>query len=69
MESEILRGAACYKREKEMITTPEQDKKLKIMDKELRGMFPDFFGSVRFNLNPKVKKFNINVVENIIEEP
>ncbi len=52
-----------------MITTPEQDKSLKRINKELRDLFPDFYGSVRFNLNPKVKKFNINVVENIIDEP
>ena len=52
-----------------MIATPEQNKRLKEINKELQKMFPDFYGSVRFNLNPKVKKFNINIAENIIEEP
>ncbi len=52
-----------------MITTPEQDKALKRMNRELRDLFPKFYGSVRFNLNPKINKFNINVVQNVIEEP
>lgn len=50
-----------------MITTPEQDEKLKKMDEELKKMFPVFHGSVRFNLSPGMKKMNINVVENIIK--
>ncbi len=50
-----------------MIATTEQNKRLKEIDVELKEMFPDFYGSVRFNLTPKVKKFNINIVENIIE--
>ncbi|KKN38115.1 hypothetical protein LCGC14_0756710 [marine sediment metagenome] len=50
-----------------MIATVEQNKRLKEIDAELKKMFPDFYGSVRFNCNPKIKKFNINLVENIIE--
>ena len=69
MVSEVQQRSTCYKCEKEMITTPEQDKALKRKNRELRGLFPKFYGSVRFNLNPKVDKFNINVVENIIDEP
>ena len=40
-----------------MIVTPEQTKRLKEMDRELKEMFPVFYGSVRFNLNPNIKKF------------
>ena len=57
-----------YKCEEKMIATPEQTKRLKEIDRELKEMFPSFYGSVRFNLNPTVNKFNINLVENIIEQ-
>ncbi len=50
-----------------MILTDEQNKEIKKMDRRLKELFPDFYGSVRFNLNPKIKICNINVVENIIE--
>ncbi len=49
-----------------MILTPEQTKKVKEIDKELKEMFPNFYGSVRFNLTPQTKKLNINIVENVI---
>ncbi len=49
-----------------MILTAEQRKEIESMDRKLKELFPDFYGSVRFNLSPKVKKPNINVVENII---
>ena len=47
--------------------TPVQKKKVKWIDRELKEIFPDFYGSIRFNLAPPNKKYNVNVVENIIE--
>ena len=67
MESGIRRWYAGYRGKTKMIATPEQNKRLREMCKEVKEMFPDFYGSVRFNLNPKDKRFNINIVENIIE--
>ena len=49
--------------------TPEQQKEIDKMDAMLKKLLPNFYGSIRFNLTPKSKKVNINVVENIIREP
>lgn len=49
-----------------MILTPEQKKEIETIDRKLKELFPDFYGSVRFNLAPRIKKPNINVIENIV---
>ncbi len=64
MDSEQRQSYQC---EEKMLTTPEQDEVLKKMDAKLKEMFPDFHGSVRFNITPNMKKMNVNVVENIIK--
>ena len=64
---ESKQGWSYKRKEEAMILTDEQNKEIKKMDRRLKELFPDFFGSVRFNLNPKIKNCNINVVENIIE--
>lgn len=46
---------------------PEQKKEVKKIDKKLKELFPDFYGSIKFNLTPNSKKMNINVTENLID--
>jgi len=51
-----------------MTRTPEQKELIKEIYAKLRKVFPDFYGSVTFNLNPKKKDVSINVNEHIIED-
>ena len=41
--------------------TPEQKKKLAEIGKQVRELFPNMYGSVRFNLCPTRELTNINI--------
>lgn len=45
--------------------TPEQKKRLAEIGKQVRELFPDMYGWVRFNLNPSRKSVNVNVADTI----
>lgn len=45
--------------------TPEQKSKLSDIGKEVRELFPDMYGSVRFNLKPNRKETNVNIADTI----
>ena len=45
--------------------TPEQKQKLAEIGKQVRDLFPDMYGSVRFNLKPGRKESNVNVADTI----
>ncbi len=45
--------------------TPEQKTKLAELSRKVREMFPDMYGSIRFNLKPDRKETNVNVADTI----
>lgn len=45
--------------------TPEQKKELAKIGVKVREIFPDMYGSVRFNLKPGRKESNVNVADTI----
>lgn len=45
--------------------TPEQKKKLTDIGRQVRELFPDMYGSVRFNLKPGRKESNVNIADTI----
>lgn len=45
--------------------TSEQKRRLTKIGEQVRELFPDMYGWVRFNLNPSRKSVNVNVADTI----
>ena len=45
--------------------TPDQKKQVARIGEELKEIFPDFYGSIKFNLTPKRSGTNINLSSDI----
>lgn len=45
--------------------TSEQKKQVARIGKELKALFPDFYGSLRFNLNPTRNDVNVNIEQSM----
>jgi hypothetical protein len=46
----------------------ERDRRLAELGKQVKALFPDMFGSVRFNLNPRKDTTNVNIEEAVLIE-
>ena len=51
-----------------MIANDQQKQRLKEIHKEIRSMFPESYGSVRFNLHPQRSGLNMNISDSIVIE-
>lgn len=49
--------------------TKEQERKLAEIGAQIAELFPDIYGSVRFNLSPNRKDVNINIEYSMILKP
>ena len=48
--------------------TKEQTEKLHTIGKQIQEMFPDMYGSVKFNLQPNRESVNMNFQTIVVEE-
>ena len=48
--------------------TNEQRQKLIEIGKEISKLFPDMYGSIRFNLNPNRRNVNFNLEQSYVSE-